>query len=164
MTEPTGSHRDTRDGPTPAMGVDDGRGRDEARPGPRGWRAWWHHPLHIRAIGEEPDYRFSLANERTFLAWIRTALALLAGGVAVVQVVPSFSIPGARHVLGVPLVLMSIMIAASSYRHWANSERALRLHHPLPLSALPRILGAGIALVSLVTLVFILLGGRGGAQ
>ena len=31
--------------------------------------------------GEEPDYRFTLANERTFLAWLRTALALIAGGV-----------------------------------------------------------------------------------
>ena len=30
--------------------------------------------------GEEPDYRFTLANERTFLAWVRTALGLLAGG------------------------------------------------------------------------------------
>lgn len=27
--------------------------------------------------GEEPDYRLTLANERTFLAWIRTALAIL---------------------------------------------------------------------------------------
>jgi hypothetical protein len=32
---------------------------------------------------QEPDYRFTFANERTFLAWIRTALALIAGGVAV---------------------------------------------------------------------------------
>src|SRR3546814_13520956 len=49
----------------------------------------------------EPDYRFTLANERTFLAWIRTALALIAGGIAVVQFVPSFGIPGVRHGLSV---------------------------------------------------------------
>ena len=42
---------------------------------------------------QEPDYRFTLANERTFLAWIRTALALIAGGVAVVQLVPAFGVP-----------------------------------------------------------------------
>jgi putative membrane protein len=40
--------------------------------------AWRHE-------GTEPDYRFTLANERTFLAWIRTALALLAGGVLLHQ-------------------------------------------------------------------------------
>jgi putative membrane protein len=51
----------------------------------------------------EPDYRFTLANERTFLAWIRTALALIAGGVAVVQLVPALSIPGVRHGLGTVL-------------------------------------------------------------
>jgi len=53
----------------------------------------------------EPDYRFTLANERTFLAWIRTALALIAGGVAVVQLVPALSIPGVRHGLGSVLTL-----------------------------------------------------------
>ena len=52
---------------------------------------------------EEPDYRFTLANERTFLAWIRTALALIAGGIAVVQFVPAFGIPGVRHGLSVAL-------------------------------------------------------------
>lgn len=35
------------------------------------WNPKW------RREGRDPDYRFSLANERTFLAWIRTALALL---------------------------------------------------------------------------------------
>jgi uncharacterized membrane protein YidH (DUF202 family) len=44
---------------------------------------------------QEPDYRFTLANERTFLAWIRTALALIAGGIAVAQLVPAFGT--ARH-------------------------------------------------------------------
>src|ERR1700731_987022 len=48
----------------------------------------------------EPDYRFTLANERTFLAWQRTALGLLAAAVAVVQLVPELTIPGARHALG----------------------------------------------------------------
>jgi len=43
----------------------------------------------------EPDYRFTLANERTFLAWQRTALGLLAAAVAVVHLVPDLTIPGA---------------------------------------------------------------------
>jgi putative membrane protein len=126
----------------------------------RRWLGWWYSPADVRSVGEEPDYRFSLANERTFLAWIRTSLALLAGGVAVVQIVPSFSVPLSRHILGVPLVLMSVLVAAFSYRHWADSERALRLRRPLPLSALPRLLGAGVTLTGLTALLFILIGSR----
>src|ERR1700736_255021 len=59
----------------------------------------------------ELDYRFTLANERTFLAWIRTALALLAGGVAVVQLVPALSIPGFRHGLGTVLTVAGGVLA-----------------------------------------------------
>lgn len=124
----------------------------------RAWRGWWHPPKAVRAVGEEPDYRFTLANERTFLAWIRTSLALLAGGVAVVQLVPNFSVPGGRHVLGFALIGLSIVIAVSSYRHWAQSERALRMGQPLPPSALPRILGAGVAVVSMVAFILVLVG------
>ena len=122
------------------------------------WHRWWHPPKQVRSVGQEPDYRFTLANERTFLAWIRTALALLAGGVAVIQLVPSFAVPGGRHILGFALIGLSIVVAVSSYRHWAESERALRLGKPLPPSVLPRTLGAGVALVSLVALILILIG------
>jgi hypothetical protein len=38
--------------------------------------------MKISRLGEAPDYRFSLANERTFLAWIRTALGFLPPGSA----------------------------------------------------------------------------------
>ena len=40
-------------------------------------------PAWFTTRGEEPDYRFSFANERTFLACSGTALAPLATGVAV---------------------------------------------------------------------------------
>lgn len=83
---------------------------------------------------------------------------MLAGGVAVVEVVPPLSIPGGRHVLGIPLVLLSIVISTSSYQHWARSERALRLGRPLPPSPLPRVLGLGVGLISLAALVLILIG------
>lgn len=122
------------------------------------WHRWWHPPKAVRAVGQEPDYRFTLANERTFLAWIRTSLALLAGGVAVVQLVPNFAVPGGRHILGFALIALSIVVAVSSYRHWAETERALRLGRPLPSSVLPRTLGAGVAVVSLLAFVLILLG------
>jgi putative membrane protein len=110
----------------------------------------------ILETGDDPDARFSMANERTFLAWIRTSLALLAGGVAVIQLVPNFSVPGGRHLLGIALIALSIVLAVSSYRHWALSEQAMRLGRPLPPSPLPRILGLGVSLVSLATLIIVL--------
>ena len=119
-------------------------------------RGWWLPPRVIREAGEDPDARFSMANERTFLAWVRTSLALLAGGVAVIQLVPSFSVPGGRHILGIALILLSIVVAVSSYRHWAMSEQAMRLGHPLPPSPLPRILGAGVSVVALAALIIVL--------
>jgi inner membrane protein YidH len=119
-------------------------------------RSWWLPPRMIRQAGHDPDARFSMANERTFLAWIRTSLALLAGGVAVIQLVPNFSVPGGRHALGLALILLSITVAVSSYRHWALSEQAMRLGRPLPPSPLPRILGIGVSLVSLAALIIVL--------
>ena len=55
--------------------------------------------------GEEPDPRFTLANERTFLAWIRTALALVASGIGLEAFVPRLALPGFRQALAVCLVL-----------------------------------------------------------
>jgi putative membrane protein len=129
--------------------------RDEAG---RSWRSWWQHPAEIARLGEQPDYRFTLANERTFLAWIRTALALLAGGVAVIQLVPNFELPAGRHLLGIPLVLLSIAVSLSAYRHWAIGERAMRLNRPLPVSLLPALLGGAVSLISVIALVLIFTG------
>lgn len=140
----------------PAGGAPGSPGRAD-RDVARSLLAWWPTPRMIREAGHDPDARFSMANERTFLAWIRTSLALLAGGVAVIQLVPGFSVPGARYILGIALIVLSIVLAASSYRHWALSERAMRLGRPLPPSPLPRILGAGVSLVSLAALIIVLL-------
>jgi putative membrane protein len=112
-------------------------------------------------VGEEPDYRFTLANERTFLAWIRTALALLAGGVAVIKLVPSFSFAGGRHLLGVPLVVLGLIVSLSAYRHWVVSERAMRLNRPLPASFLPSLLAGVLSIITVAALVLLLVGGGG---
>ncbi len=112
----------------------------------------------MRSVGHDPDYRFSLANERTFLAWIRTALALLAGGVAAVQLVPAFNFPGGKLTLGVILVVLSIMVAAGSYYRWTANERAMRLSHSLQPSLVPRLLAAGLTLVALLALLMVVIG------
>ena len=81
----------------------------------------------------EPDYRFTLANERTFLAWERTALGLLAAAVAVVQLIPELPIPGGRHVLGV------LLVRSSGQWRATNAEGVSRLQRIVPgRRSLPR--------------------------
>lgn len=108
-------------------------------------------PLH--QVGEPPDYRFTLANERTFLAWIRTSLALIAAGVAVIQLVPG---PGAiRHVLGILLIALGGVLSAVSYGHWEQNERAMRLGEQLPHSMVPRLVAATLSLAAVSALVLV---------
>lgn len=111
---------------------------------------------HWYEEGEEPDYRFTLANERTFLAWLRTALALLAGAVALAQLVPPFSIAGLRTGLATLLAVAGIVLAAVSYRRWAHVQRAMRNGRPLPMTWLPFVVGWAAALCGIVVLVIVL--------
>lgn len=103
----------------------------------------------------EPDYRFTLANERTFLAWIRTALALIAGGIAVVQFVPSFGIPGVRHGLSVVLTAGGGLLAALAVRRWQRVQTAMRRDEDLPPTVVPVLLGGAIFVVTVAVLVIL---------
>jgi putative membrane protein len=107
-----------------------------------------------RGTGEEfePDYRFTLANERTFLAWQRTALGLLAAAVAVVQLVPELAIPGARHVIGGLLATLAMLTAGAGLHRWNQVERAMRRGLPLPRHRTPLWIGLGLVLVALIGL------------
>ncbi len=95
-------------------------GRDEGR-----WPTW------VYGAGSTPDPRFSLANERTFLAWVRTSLALLAGGVAL-DAVELDGPRGLQTALSVVLVVLGLLGAGAAWVRWAATERAMRLHRPLP--------------------------------
>lgn len=96
--------------------------------------------------GTEPDPRFTFANERTFLAWSRTALALVVAGLAVVQLLPPFpGVPFGRHLLGVPLIALGAVVAVVAYAEWGRSQRAMRRGEPLPRSVMPWILSCAIA-------------------
>jgi len=116
-------------------------------------RRW---PRSVYGVGSEPDPRFSLANERTFLAWIRTSLGFLAAGAglsAAAQIVDH---------LGVDLKLVSLLLltcglvcSAGSFLRWARNERAMRTGQPLPSSpAMPFLTGA-LAAVALVAIVVV---------
>lgn len=95
----------------------------------------------------DPDYRFTLANERTFLAWIRTALGLLAGGVAVHQLAAPFGVSGARTVLAVGSLVLSMVLALGAYLHWRATQRAMRRDEPLPSNTLVPVLTVGVGVI-----------------
>ena len=102
--------------------------------------------------GSEPDARFTFANERTFLAWSRTSLALVVAGLAVIQLLPPFpGVPWGRHLIGTPLILLGAAVSVLGYREWSGNQRALRRGEPMRQSNLPRLLAGtvtGIALVA----------------
>jgi putative membrane protein len=109
----------------------------------------------LEGTGSEPDPRFTLANERTFLAWTRTTLALMATGLAVVEFLHSEP-RAVRLAIGGPLVVLAGVVALRSYGRWEAVERALRLGRPLPYSTFPRLLGAGIGVIALAAAVLLL--------
>lgn len=101
----------------------------------------------------EPDVRFTYANERTFLAWNRTALALIATGVAATQLLPRFDIEFGRRLLGLPLIALGAVVALTSYRSWQRNEAAMRHAQPLPQSPMPLVLAVGIGVIAAIAVV-----------
>jgi putative membrane protein len=108
----------------------------------------------------EPDVRFTYANERTFLAWNRTALALIATGVAATQLLPEFEVTGGRRLLGLPLIALGAVVAVESYRHWRANTTAMRRNEPLPRSIMPIVLSVGIVVVAAISVVLAAFGPR----
>jgi putative membrane protein len=108
--------------------------------------------------GAEPDARFTFANERTFLAWNRTALALVVAGLGIVQLLPPFpGVPWGRHLIGVPLIALGAVVALAGYAEWILNQRALRRGQPLPRSLLPVILAVTITSIALLSAIVLLL-------
>ncbi|MFJ4168629.1 YidH family protein [Paenarthrobacter sp. NPDC089714] len=109
-----------------------------------------------RRTGKTPDYRFSLANERTFLAWIRTSLALLAGAVAIDQLAPNIAPQPVRLVLCVVLSVIGAGLAILSYRRWGQMEAAMRNDQALPFSRVMLFMTIVVAVAAFAFAVLIL--------
>jgi putative membrane protein len=116
-------------------------------------RRW---PRSVYGVGGEPDPRFSLANERTFLAWIRTSLGFLAAGAGVSAAAHIVGWVGLElKVVSLLLLLCGLLCAAGSFMRWMRSERAMRIGRPLPSSpAMPFLTGA-LAAVALMAIVVV---------
>lgn len=111
-------------------------------------------------IEHEVDVRFSYANERTFLAYNRTALAFITAGLAITQLLPPFSFPGGRRVIGLPLILLGIVISIVSLRQWRLNEQAMRRQEPLPRSPLPVLIGAVLGVSAIISAFLVAVAGQ----
>ncbi|WP_328667915.1 YidH family protein [Streptomyces sp. NBC_00328] len=120
----------------------------------------WFAPQEIRSEGKTPDYRFSLANERTFLAWLRTALALIGGGFAVDQFLPDLRWAW-RAGLALALLAAGVLCALRAVNHWVCCERAMRRGEDLPVSRFPALLSIVVAVVAVAMVVVVLVGWAG---
>jgi putative membrane protein len=115
--------------------------------------------MSVGETGVEPDARFSYANERTFLAWIRTSLGLVTAGLAITQLLPPFDFAGGRRLIGLPLIALGVVIAGLSLHNWRRNERAMRLGLPVTRSILPALSAVVVSVVALAGLVLVIVSG-----
>ncbi|MEN3584542.1 MULTISPECIES: YidH family protein [unclassified Streptomyces] len=120
----------------------------------------WFVPEDVRRVGTTPDYRFSLANERTFLAWLRTALALVGGGFAVDQFLPDLR-HGWRVGLAVALLGAGALCSLRAVHHWVRCELAMRRGEDLPASRFPALLGVVVTLLAVAMALVVVAGWAG---
>ncbi|HEX2048748.1 MAG TPA: DUF202 domain-containing protein [Acidimicrobiales bacterium] len=121
--------------------------RREPHPRPR-----LRHHLSDQLPGTEPDPRWSLANERTLLAYIRTALSLVVAGLAVAGTQPLTEVPVWLAALGLPLIALGAAVALWGRRRFFATQEAMRLGQPLTVPATAVLLPVGIALVAVAGL------------
>lgn len=118
-------------------------------------RGWLESKL--LADGEEPDPRFTLANERTFLAWIRTALAFLAGGIALEAFAADVFADPYRTIISALTIGVGLLISLGAAVRWLHVERSLRRRRPLPMPLIIPVLSfaSGVAMAVVILLVVI---------
>jgi putative membrane protein len=105
---------------------------------------------------DEIDYRFSMANERTFLAWVRTAFGLLAGGLVAAKAL-NFDHEIWRWALCGPPLIGGAVLSLRSRGRWRAYDSAMRGHRPLPVGRDADILGVALAVYALVVVAAIAL-------
>ncbi|MCV2396267.1 DUF202 domain-containing protein [Actinotalea sp. M2MS4P-6] len=117
-------------------------------------------PGRVYDAGVEPDPRFTLANERTLLAWIRTALALIAGGVALEALGLPLH-PGLRLAASLLLLGMGLVVPVVAWWHWTHVETAMRHGRPLPVPRLGLPMAVGVLIVGILSVLGVMVGDGG---
>jgi putative membrane protein len=107
-------------------------------------------------VDEAPDPRFTMANERTFLAWNRTALAYIAGGLAIEQFLDASR--AARLLVSIPLIVLGGFLGVAGYFRWRTSEDAMKAGAPVDASRVPAMLAAAFVLLAAGATVLAILG------
>lgn len=108
-------------------------------------------PRSVYGVGTEPDPRFSMANERTALAWVRTGLAFIAGGIALTSVAAVTNLPKFLDIVAVLSCLVGGVTAVNSLVSWRRIERAMRQGEPLPApTALRWLVGAVVIAAAVI--------------
>ena len=116
----------------------------------------WFDPHEIRESGTAPDYRFSLANERTFLAWIRTGLALIAGGLAIAQFLSPLPARFLTEAMAIVPIAVGGFCALRAVSHWIRCEIAMRHNRPLPASRFPALLALVVTISAILALIYVI--------
>jgi putative membrane protein len=104
----------------------------------------------------DPDPRVTFANERTFLAWTRTSLALIGAGLAVSQFL-KVGVRVAPLLTGIGLIALGSGTSLTSYRQYRRNQRAIRHRQPIPPCAMPHILEGGAAVFAVLAIVLAVL-------
>jgi putative membrane protein len=110
------------------------------------WPGW------VYDEGADPDVRFTMANERTFLAWIRTALGFLAAGVAV-DVLDVDLADEPQRILAGLLLLLGLLCAVTAWVRWARTERSMRRNQSIPAPLAAGAVSLGLLVVGALLLV-----------
>lgn len=118
-----------------------------------------HWLTRMLGAGSDPDARFSLANERTFLAWIRSALALVALGIAVATFVSTTGTRGLSVILACGLIVLGGLLSFAAWLRWVQVERALRMDRGIPPTTLGIVLAVGVGILAIIALVAVLIAG-----
>lgn len=114
-------------------------------------------PGWVYGVGEEPDPRFTLANERTLLAWIRTSLALAVGGLAILLTDELFG--SWSRLVSAGAFALSMVVVTGAAARWARIERALRLRRGLPAPLLALTIVVVLVLAAAIGAVAVLVSG-----
>jgi putative membrane protein len=104
----------------------------------------------------DPEVQFQLANERTYLAWLRTALALVASGVAAARLLSGQALRWVWELVGVLLILAGVVTAALARRRWRATDVAIREGEPMPASGIAVMIAVVIVLCGLITIALLL--------